>query len=362
MNLKFFSSLLILTIFFTNCKKENDNEEPITLPASAESLYFPPISSNQWETESIVNLNWNENAVQPLTNFLSQTNTKSFIILVNGRIIIEKYFDGHTGTTDWEWNSAGKTLVSAMVGIAQQEAYLSINNQASDYLGTDWTNMPLSKENLITVKHLLSMTSGIDDTKQLVIKSNLTYVADADTRWAYGNVFQKLMDVTSEATNQDFDLYFNSKLKSKIGMNGYWNNGLIFKRYYSNTRSMARFGVLALNNGKWENEQVINESFFKESVNPSQSLNNSYGYFWWLNGKSSFMIPEEQTVYPGPLVPNAPTDMYAAMGANEQRIYVIPSEKMVVVRMGEAADTTSQNFALSGFDNMLWSKINDLTD
>ena len=137
MNLKFFSSLLILTIFFTNCKKENDNEEPITPPASAESLYFPPISSNQWETESIVNLNWNENAVQPLTNFLSQTNTKSFIILVNGRIIIEKYFDGHTGTTDWEWNSAGKTLVSAMVGIAQQEAYLSINNQASDYLGTD---------------------------------------------------------------------------------------------------------------------------------------------------------------------------------------------------------------------------------
>src|SRR5690606_27118606 len=183
----------------------------------------------------------------------------------------------------------------------------------------EWTDMPLEKEDLITVSHLLTMTSGIDDQKQLVIKPNLTYVADAGARWAYGNVFQKLIDVVGQASNQDFETYFDDRLKNKIGMDGFWNNGLIFKIYHSNTRSMARFGLLALNKGKWNDEQIINESFFNESINSSQAINPSYGYLWWLNGKSSAMIPGGQTVFPGSLVPNAPSEMYAAMGANDQR-------------------------------------------
>ncbi|MBC7875138.1 MAG: serine hydrolase, partial [Ferruginibacter sp.] len=55
---------------------------------------------------------------------------------------------------------------------------------------------------------------------------------------------------------------------------------------------------------------------------------------------------------------NAPADMYAAMGAEDQRIYVVPSKKMVVIRMGNASDPLNPNFALSGFDNELWQKIN----
>ena len=121
---------------------------------------------------------------------------------------------------------------------------------------------------------------------------------------------------------------------------------------------MARFGILALNKGKWKDEQVINEAYFTESTNTSQSINPSYGYLWWLNGKTNFMIPNQQTVYSGSLVPNAPTDMYAAMGAFDQRIYIIPSQKMVVVRMGNASDPSNPNFAVSGFDNELWGKIN----
>jgi CubicO group peptidase (beta-lactamase class C family) len=137
-----------------------------------------------------------------------------------------------------------------------------------------------------------------------------------------------------------------------------WNNGLIFKIYHSNTRSMARFGLLALNKGKWKSETIINETFFNESIRTSQNINPSYGYLWWLNGKNSYMIPGGQTVYQSTLVPNAPLDMYAAMGAADQRIYVIPSKNMVIIRMGDASDTANSSFALSGFDNALWQKIN----
>jgi CubicO group peptidase (beta-lactamase class C family) len=141
-------------------------------------------------------------------------------------------------------------------------------------------------------------------------------------------------------------------------MDGYWNFGTIFTIYHSTARSMARFGILGLNNGKWKDEQIINELFFTESINTSQNINPSYGYLWWLNGKSKFMIPGEQTVYQGYLVPNSPVDMYAAMGANDQRLYIIPSKKMVVVRMGDASNPSNASFAVSGFDNELWGKIN----
>jgi len=320
-------------------------------------MYFPPNSGTTWETVSPSTLGWNQTAMQPLKEYLSLKYTKSFMILVNGRIAMEEYFDGHTPSSEWEWNSAGKTLVATTTGIAQQEGLLNITNKASDYLGTEWTNMPLAKENLITVRHLLTMTSGIDDSSPLVIKPNLTYVADAGTRWAYGNVFQKLMDVIGEASGKEFETYFNEKLKDKIGMDGFWNFGAVYSIYHSTTRSMARFGLLALNQGKWNSTEVINEPYFKESITTSQNINPSYGYLWWLNGKNSYMVPGSQIVFPGYLVPNAPADMYSAMGASDQRIYVIPSKKMVVIRMGNASDPAHPSFALSGFDNELWGKI-----
>ncbi|MBN1144293.1 MAG: serine hydrolase [Bacteroidales bacterium] len=351
-------SLIIISLSLVACGND-DNPAP---DKPDTTMYFPSNPASPWETTSVSQLEWNQSAVQPLLNYLAEKNTKSFMILVNGRIVMEEYFDGHTASTEWEWNSAGKTLVGATTGIAQQESLLSINNRVSDYLGTGWTNMTMEKEDLITVRHLLTMTSGIDDSKQLVVKSNLTWVADAGTRWAYGNVFQKLIDVVSQAGTLEFEPYFNEKLKNRIGMDGYWNYGTIFTIYHSTTRGMARFGLLALNRGKWNNEQIIDETFFTESMNTSQDYNLSYGYFWWLNGKTKYMIPGEQTVFDGPLVPNAPADMYAAMGAMDQRIYVIPGKKMVVVRMGEASDPDNPDFAVSGFDNELWGKINAVID
>jgi len=289
---------------------------------------------------------------------LAEKHSKSFMILVNGRIVMEEYFNGHNATATWQWNSAGKTLVSTTTGIAQQEGLLNINNKVSRYLGNGWTSEPLEKENLITPRHLLTMTSGLNDESNWVIKSNLTYLADAGTRWSYSNVFQKLIDVVAASSNQTFENYFNAKLKNKIGMDGFWNFGTIFTIYHSNTRSMARFGLLFLNKGKWKNEQIINETYLNEAISTSQNINPSYGYLWWLNGKSKYMVPGSQTVYPTALVPNAPADMYAAMGAEDQRIYVIPSKNMVVIRMGDASDPLNPNFALSGYDAALWDKIN----
>ncbi|MCB0648070.1 MAG: serine hydrolase [Saprospiraceae bacterium] len=340
--------LLMLTLF--SCMKED--------PIVENGYYFPPLQGNSWDTTSMESLGWDRSQLQNLRNYLKDTHTKSFMILVNGRIVFEEYYDGHTATTPWQWNSAGKTLVSSITGIAEEDGLLKINEKVSDYLGKKWTSAPEAKEDLINIRHLLTMTSGIDDEEsQLTIPSKLLYKADAGTRWAYHNIFQKLMDVVANASNKTFDDYFNEKLASQIGMDGFWRHGLIFRIYHSSARSMARFGILIQNDGKWMDKKIVPKDFLDDARNPSQDINASYGYFWWLNGKSHFMLPGTQEVFQSTLIPTAPSDMYAAMGAEDQRLYIVPSKKMIVIRMGDAAFPLKPSFAVSGFDGELWSKI-----
>ncbi len=348
--------LLLLCINIKSCETKSISISQ-NLDVTNESVYFPPINSDTWETISISELNWNENQIQPLLEFLETHNTKGFIILHNGKIVLENYFNTHTESSLWYWASAGKTLTTAVTGIAQEEGLLNINTKVSDYLGTGWTSIPEEKEALITCKNLLSMTSGLDD--QLgdnIDAENLMYVSDAGTRWAYHNVYKKLQDVITQATNQNFSTYFNSKLKSKIGMTGAWFPIDNLNVYWSNTRSMARFGLLTFANGTWENTQIIPEDFLTEATNTSQDINKAYGYLWWLNGKSSFKLPQIQAEFSGALIPNAPTDLYAALGKNDQKLYIVPSKKLVIVRMGASAN--GENFALSNFDNDLWEQLN----
>ncbi|MFD2823272.1 serine hydrolase domain-containing protein [Lacinutrix iliipiscaria] len=346
----FFLSLLILNC--TSDDSTSEEENPIE-----NTIYFPPISSDVWATQSITEAGWNEDQLQQLLDFLEVKHSKSFIMLHHGKIVVEHYMNGHTNTSPWYWASAGKTLTSTVAGIAQDEGLIDLNDKVSEHLGTGWTSLTLDKEDLITPKNLLSMTSGLDDSLgDDVSPSNLQYIADAGSRWAYHNVYVKMQDVIAEASNQTWTNYFNSSLKDKIGMSGSWIPLGGLNVYWSHTRSMARFGLLISAKGKWEDTQIVSEAFVNEATTTSQDINKAYGYLWWLNGKSSYHLPQSQLEFPGELIPNAPADMYAALGKNDQKIYIVPSKDLVVIRMGDAAE--DENFALSGFDNELWEKIN----
>jgi CubicO group peptidase (beta-lactamase class C family) len=96
---------------------------------------------------------------------------------------MENYFNGHSVAANWYWANAGKTLTAAMIGIAEQKSHLDINSKVSDYLGIGWTRLRLAKENLITSKHLLTMTSDIEDILNAVdvTPASLQYKAAAGT-------------------------------------------------------------------------------------------------------------------------------------------------------------------------------------
>lgn len=341
-----------------SCGSQDDDNTDDGIPS--EAMYFPPLTGDTWETKTVAEQGWNEDAVSPLLTFLEETHAKGFIITVNGRIVMENYFNGQTATTPWYWASAGKTLTASVTGIAQAQGFLNLESPVSDYLGTGWTTLSPSQEAQIKVRHLLTMTSGLDDVngEDCVDPTCLIYAAAPGTRWAYDNVYVKLQDVVAAATGQNWNTYFNVQLRDKIGMSGAFVQSGDLNVYWSTTRSMARFGLLALNNGNWNGTQVIPQAFHQEAITPSQNINKSYGYLWWINGESSYHLPQSQLEFPGSLIPDGPNDMYMALGKNDQKIYVIPSKKMVVVRLGDQAEDS--NFALSEYDDHLWEKLNDL--
>jgi len=350
--------VFVILLLLQGCKKDDPPSGPLS--------YFPPSGSDTWETVLPATLGWNTTEIPALLELLKNNGTRAFIVLKDGKIVIEEYFGNNLAGTSsfskssiWYWASAGKTLTSFTVGKAQEDGLLKISDKTSDYLGTGWTSLTSQKEAMITIKHQLTMSTGLDDKvtdSHSFLPQDLIYKADAGTRWSYHNGPYTLLEkVVTAAAGKDFEAYFNSVLRDKTGMDGTWIWNDNDHVYYSTARSMARFGLLMLNNGKWGSETIMADaSYFNEMISPSQNINKSYGYLWWLNGKASFMIPESQLVFPGSITPNGPDDMFSGIGKNGQYVSIIPSKKIVMVRMGEDPSSVPVPFL---FLDDIWAKL-----
>ena len=331
----------------------------------AQDPYFPPNGSFTWESVDPASLGWCPDRIDSLLNYLEARNTKAFIVLKDGRLVIEHYFGTFTQDSLWYWASAGKTLTATLAGIAREEGFLNIDLPTSTYLGAGWTSCTPTQEAAISVRHQLTMTTGLDDAvpdDDCTLPSCLQYLADPGTRWAYHNAAYTLLDdVIANATGSTFNSYFNSRLRNPVGMDGFWlPAGSPYNNvYFSRPRSMARFGLLMLNRGVWNGDTILQDtSWYTTMTTPSQELNESYGYLWWLNGQSSFMLPEMQFVFPGMLLPNAPPEMVSGVGKNDQLVSVVPSRGLVLVRMGDPA---YDGFSVpTAFANELWAYMNAL--
>ncbi len=332
--------------------------------AQTQTLYFPPNSGTVWDTLQPATLGWCDERIDTLYEYLQRSNSKAFILLKDGKIVLEQYFGSFTRDSAWYWASAGKALTAFTVGIAQQEGYLSLQDTTADYLGAGWTAAPAAKEEKITIWHQLTMTSGLNDGVAdhfCTLDTCLQYTADAGTRWAYHNAPYTLLDgVIAQATGQTLNAYVTQKIKTPTGMTGAFFSSGYNNVFLSTARSMARFGLLNLNRGNWNGTQILTDTaYFTQMVNTSQNLNLSYGYLWWLNGKASFRVPTLQIDFPGSICPAAPADMYAAIGKDGQLINVVPSQNLVFVRMGLSPNSGDVSFLLN---DTIWQHLNRLGD
>lgn len=329
-----------------------------------QNLYFPPAADSSWESSSLEELQWCASDTGDLFNFLESENTKAFIVLKDGKIAIEKYFDQFTRDSVWYWASAGKTLTAFCTGIAQKQGLLDIDDPVSQYLGAGWTSAPDSLESKIKIIHLLTMTSGLDyNVADLDCTDDtcLNYRSEPGSEWYYYNApYLLLREVIEAATGQNLNVFINQQIRDKTGIRGLFTTIGYNHVYFSDARSMARFGLLMNARGNWNSTPVLDDiDFLNESISPSQNLNESYGYLWWLSGQNQFMAPGFTQVFPGSFAPDTPKEMFSGLGLNGQIVSVWPDENIIVVRMGNAPGAESVPFQLL---NEIWKRLERVID
>ncbi|MCU0633555.1 MAG: beta-lactamase family protein [Gemmatimonadaceae bacterium] len=327
--------------------------DPRTLP-----VYFPPLSGDAWETVRATAIGWDSTALASALDWAGTQRSTAMVVLWRGRIVAERYWGGWTASRDSVIASAGKSVSAFLVGQLIDQGRVQLDDAASRHLGAGWSRAPLV-EAQITVRHLLSMSSGLDES--------LRAVADPGTRFFYNNpAYYQLFGVIERAGGQALQALSRTLLFDRIGMqSASWrpniDTGELGYVLSCTARDMARFGLLIAAGGRWNGQPLLRDTtFFRAMLSSSSGSNPAYGYLWWLNGKSSYRLPGPAALptLSGSLVPSAPSDLVAALGAGDKKIYVSPALELVVVRHGVEADPAGGNpLARSAFDEQLWQRL-----
>ena len=278
--------------------------------------------------------------------------TRSVLVIYKDKIIAEKYDPGFNKNSKILGWSMTKSVTSALFGILQKQGKININKPAPI---KEWATDKRAK---ITISDLLHMNSGLeweenyeticDATKMLfqtedMTKSQLEKPAafEPNSHWNYSSGTTNLLSGILRnqfKTHQEYLDFWYSALIDKIGMNSMIIETDMAGNYvgssygWATTRDWSKFGLLYFHNGKWNGEQLLDESWIKYTATPTNTSRGEYGAHFWLNAGGKF--------------PDVPRDMYYCSGYQGQMVAIIPSLEMVIVRMGLKEDP---EFDFNGF-------------
>ena len=323
--------------------------------------YFPPTTGSAWTTARPSDAGFDSTALASALDWAMSQSSDAVVVLWRGRLVAERYASGVTATTRGPVFSAGKTITGALVGQLAAEGRLHLDSSVTRYLGAGWSRVPsAATERTITVRHLLAMASGLDDSLRTVVA--------AGPRFYYNNpAYYQLFGILEAVSGQTVQQLAAARLFGPIGMPlalAFANTdtgepGFIFTMP---AREFARFGLLVLRHGRWDATTVLQDSvFLTQSRRPSGTDNGAYGWLWWLNGSTSHRTPGPYALptNAGALFPSAPTDLVAALGKDDKKLYLVPSLDLVIVRLGDRAPISGgvSPDAISTFDNAFWTRL-----
>lgn len=277
--------------------------------------------------------------------YIEATGGQAFAIWEDGAMIHEWYRTDAGFTRDIA--SAQKSILSLLVGRAIGEGLVALDTPIDDVLGPQWTSHGQSAG--ITVQHLLAMSSGLNNAREVL--------AAPGAMWSYSGAFDALFDVVTTVTGRELNDVARAWLFDPAGA----PNTLFYERragiggpigLRSTVPDLIAIGRLTLDGGP----PGLAPGWLDRSFAPSQAFNRSYGLLWWLNGQETFMLPGPNVQFPGMLVPTAPASLVAALGKDDQKLYIVPEHRLVVARLGGRAVPSSQA-ARSPFDVDLWERL-----
>ena len=269
-------------------------------------------------------------------------NTRAVVVVKGGELIAERYGDGFDADTPLLGWSMAKSVANAMVGRIVGSGRLALTD---DGLREDWADDDRAG---ITLEHLLTMTSGLefdevydpgtDATRMLFtpggtadFAADKPLVAAPGTRWSYSSgttnsLCAVAQDAIGAGPEMARELIFGPLGMTSVVMEADESGGLVCSSYlYATGRDWARFGQWFLQEGVWEEQQLLPAGWVSYSTTAVQlETENPYGAHWWLN-----VGPAGER-----RMPSVPDDAYWASGNEGQQVVIIPSEDLVVVRLG----------------------------
>jgi CubicO group peptidase (beta-lactamase class C family) len=275
--------------------------------------------------------------------------TRAVVVIYDGKIIAEQYAQGFNKGTKLTGWSMTKSITSALTGILVKQHKLEINAPAPV---PEWADKN-DPRHAITIKNILQQNTGLnfeedytkssDATKMLFEKADMAaFTAQHQlkvkpgSQWYYSsgntNILSRI--IRQSVGESDYHSFPYTQLFYKLGMyhsvmEPDASGTFVGSSYmYATARDWARFGLLYLNNGNYNGEQIITGDWIKQSVEPAADAPlGEYGFMFWLNAGDKNNA--EKRTYP-----SLPTDLFCADGFEGQNIFIIPSKKLVVVRLG----------------------------
>ena len=276
--------------------------------------------------------------------------TEGILVVRRGYVVGEEYFRGYGGTTRFASYSVAKSFLSAVVGVAIDRDYVpGVDQLAYPYFDAWQSPGTDERKRAITVRHLLTMSSGLRFTDAttggiagtdiegiLAVTDAVGYVlglpsvAEPGTRWSYSGGDSLLLSGIVQATTGRSVLDFGREhVFDRIGIRSMtWSSdpaGHTFGGWGigATVRDYARFGYLYQKGGRWNGEALVSEPWVRQSLTAARPSVPWYGFQWWL--APSFSSDPRYSV---------PGDAFAAQGLYHQKILVVPSRDLVVVRVG----------------------------
>ncbi len=266
-----------------------------------------------------------------------------------GETLAERYAPGWGPDRPREVASVAKSLLAVLIAMAIEDGAISgFDQRAADFIPA-WREDARAR---ITLHHLMSMTSGLDDAglalrdvsgDQFAINAAAPLRHVPGTRWAYNTAaYHLLFHILARGVGEAVEAWASRRLLRPLGMaNTSWitspgrgRQGSVTNYYSarSTARDLARFGELVRGEGVWRGRRLMRAASLRTLLSASQGLNPSYGLLWWLNAE-----PGQDAFGRGPGLrfPSAPRDTVAALGAGGQMVLIVPSRRLIVVRQGE---------------------------
>ncbi len=279
----------------------------------------------------------------------------SVLVMKGEKIVFEDYENGTTADQPHFLASGTKSFSGVMLAAAIEDKLVKNFDEKVSETITEWKN-DKQKAN-ITLRQLLSLTSGIDAGQigrvpEYADAINSPVSDEAGTRFEYGpvpfQIFGEVMRRKLAPQKETVMNYLKRRILTPIGLNiAFWRmsdgNPLLPQGASLTAREWVKFGLLLKNGGKYGGKQIVAKKLLGELVIGSKA-NPAYGMTFWLNheGKSPTGMPTAMRVETNN--GDAVKDLYMAAGAGNQRLYIIPSKDLVIVRYGNFGKFDDKDF------------------